>query len=93
MNSSQQYDYDKCIKAGSSWESTASTREGRGDYLGARDAYFNAIDCYKEASSIAWAAGDTSSSYSADRLAASAKRSASAMVDAYNSAVSNNMHW
>lgn len=92
MNNSQRYDYDQCIRAGESWESTASTREGYGDYLGARDAYFSAVDCYKEAASIAWGAGDTSSSYSAERLADSARRSASAMVEAYNKA-ERNMGW
>ena len=93
MNDSQRYDYQKCIKDGESWESTASRREGYKDYLGARDAYFNAVDCYNEAASIAWSAGDTSSSNSAQRLADSARRSASAMVDAYNKAVDDNLRF
>ena len=42
---------------------------------------------------LSWGAGDTSSYYSAERLADSARRSASAMVEEYNKAVDRNMSW
>lgn len=78
------YEYDSYMRDGASWERTASNRASNGDYLGARDAYFNAADCYSSAASIAWEAGDTWASNSANREAESARRAASDMVYEYD---------